>query len=66
MSGIEIFYWGMMVLSGYYLIHCVIDGVKDLFKGDLLGMFVAFVFAIIAWNVHRWAFVHLVPMQTLF
>lgn len=62
----ELFYWVMMILAGYYLIHCVIDGIKDLFKGDLMGMFVAFVFAIIAWNIHKWAFIKLAPLQTLF
>lgn len=62
----ELFYWITMVLSGYFLILFAIDMVKDLLKGDLMGVFVLIVFAIIVWNVHRWAFVRLVPLQTLF
>lgn len=62
----ELFYWVVMVVFGGYLIYCVLDGIRDMLKGELLGMFVSFVFAIIAWNIHKWAFVKLVPLQTLF
>lgn len=62
----ELFYWCVMVLSGYFLIQCVIGTIKDLMKGELVGAFVELVFAVVAWNIHRWAFVHLVPLQTLF
>lgn len=66
MSIVELFYWVMMVFSGYYLIYCIRDAIGDLLSGDLFGMFVAFVFAIIAWNFHKWAFIKLAPLQTLF
>ncbi|QVW28639.1 hypothetical protein pEaSNUABM8_00142 [Erwinia phage pEa_SNUABM_8] len=66
MTLIELIQWVIMVLAGYFLIQCVRGSVKDLIKGDLMGMFVELVFALIAWNVHKWAFIELAPLQTLF
>lgn len=66
MNIVDLFFWLMMVLSGYYLVGFTIAAVKDLFKADLLGMFILLVCCVILWNIHKWAFIKLAPLQTLF
>lgn len=62
----ELFYWLVMVIGGWYFIHCMFSAVGDMLKGDWTGVIISVVFAVLAWNLHKWAFIHLAPLQTLF
>ncbi len=62
----ELFFWVIMVTFGAGTFWRTMEAIKELFDFDLAGLAVELVVAFICFQIHKWAFIHLVPMQTFF